>query len=56
MFDGLLIEELVATVAKAEADLATRWRMKEELENVPAFMLARFPYVNACESVLLGVA
>ncbi len=56
MFTGMLIEELVATVAKAEADLATEWRMKEEIENVPAFMLARFEHVNTRQSVLLGVA
>lgn len=56
MFTGMLIEEMIATVAKAEADLATQWRMEEELENVPAFMLARMEHVNSRQSVRFGVA
>lgn len=56
MFAGTIIDDLVATVEKAEADLATEWRMQEELESVPAYMLARFNNQGPRESVLLGVA
>ena len=56
MFTGTMIDDLVAAVKKAEANVETEWRMKEELQNVPAFMLQHVEMVNSRRAVHLGVA
>lgn len=56
MFTGTVIDDLITTVKKTEANLATEWRVREELQSVPAFMLGRYEMVNTRKSVLLGVA
>ena len=56
MFSGTIIDDLVKTVQTAEANLETEYRMREELQGVPAFMMNRYETFRTSESVLFGVA
>jgi hypothetical protein len=56
MFTGTMIDDLITTVKKTEANLATEWRMREELQTVPAFILSQYEMVSTHRPVPLGVA